>query len=74
MPAPRATIHHNSQRKSREHNAPGPSAYVIATKRGANMKGPQPHAVAPAHARQPLGKADVLGEVVEWQVADLHGM
>ena len=28
MPAPRATIHRNSQRKSREHNAPGPHLYL----------------------------------------------
>ena len=33
MPATRATIHHNSQRKSREHNAPGPSAYAYTQTR-----------------------------------------
>ena len=32
---------------------PGPCAYAIATKRGANLKRPQPHAVAPAPTRQP---------------------
>ena len=36
-----------------QYSAPGPSAYVIATKRGANIKRPQPHAVAPAPTRQP---------------------
>ena len=32
MPAPRATIHHNSQRKSREHNAPGLQCLMVSLK------------------------------------------
>ena len=59
----RSSRHHPSQFPTKKPGAQRPRPHAPATEaiqRGANLKRPQPHAVAPALTRQPTGKADVL--------------